>query len=281
MTHEARNKQADGLPHYLGLGTLDPSSKYVANGMVKAKYKSGAETVYEVSVSAQRSEIVEYFEGKELGRSIGQGLGQAFFYHMMGIPIGDHPRLQELFAEITTGRNINIITSPKRKFALYPGGIIFVLHLPINASNRATWEAFTGWQDDLGNTDPLRPESIHDGHILKLSSRGEVLVESVTIAEYSTLLIRLKPAIDLIMESGLVLPDKENRLTVMPFQESTAGQLRIYPGDEARGFLTFSVLPLSQAKLAEHGLVELFREASLEFLSNLAKSRGLDERPIS
>ncbi len=152
-----------------------------------------------------------------------------------------------------------------------------MLNLPVAGSNRATWEAFTGWQNDLDNTDPLRLESIHSGHILKLSSQGEVLEESVTIAEYSTLLIRLKPAVDLIMESGLVLPEKENRLTVMPFQESAASQLRVYPGDEDRGFLTFSVVPLSQAKMSEHGLVELFREGSLQLLSNLPGNQELGE----
>jgi len=267
MKQEAPKRLADALPPYLGLGILDPSSTYERNGKVKAKYKSGTETIYDVTVSAQRSEIVEYFQGKELSRSFGQGLGQAFFYHMMGLPIEDHPRLQELFAEIIAGRNIHVICNPKKKFVMYPAGICFMLNLPVASSNRATWEAFTGWQDDLDDTDPLRPESIHGGHILKLSSRGDVLTESVTIAKYSTLLIRLKPAVDLIVESGLVLPEKENRLAVMAFQESTAGQLKIYPGDEDRGFLTFSVLPLSQAKLAEHGLVELFREASLEMLS--------------
>jgi hypothetical protein len=277
MKHEARNKQAGVLPHYLGLGTLDPSSTYEANGMIKAKYKLGTETIYDVAVSAQQSEIVEYFGGKELARSVGQKLGQAFFYHMMGLPIEDHPRLQELFTEITTGRNIHVLCNPKHKFVMYPAGICFVLNLPVASSNRATWEAFTGWQDDLDNTDPLRPESIHGGHILKLSSQGDVLVESVTIAKYSTLLIRLKPAVDLIVESGLVLPEKENRLTVMPFQESAASRLRIYPGDEDRGFLTFSVLALSQAELAEHGLVELFREGSLQLLSNLPANQELRE----
>ncbi len=277
MKHEARNKKAGVLPHYLGLGTLDPSSTYEGNGMIKAKYKLGTETIYDVAVSAQQSEIVEYFQGAVLSRSIGQGLGDAFFRHMMGLPIEDHPRLQELFTEITAGRNVYALCNPKRKFVMYPGGICFVLNLPVASSNRATWEAFTGWQNDLNNTDPLRPESIHGGHILKLSSQGDVLVESVTIAQYSTLLIRLKPAVDLIVESGLVLPEKENRLAVMPFQESTAGQLRVYPGDEDRGFLTFSVLPLSQAKLAEHGLVELFREGSLQLLSNLPGNQGLGE----
>ena len=277
MKHEARKRLADALPHYLGLGTIDPSSTYEGNGVIKAKYKLGTETIYDVAVSAQQSEIVEYFQGAVLGRSMGQGLGQAFFRHMMGLPMEDHPRLQELFTEISKGRNIHVLCNPKHKFVMYPAGICFVLNLPVTSSNRATWEAFTGWQNDLHNTDPLRPESIHGGHILKLSSQGEVLVESVTIAEYSTLLIRLKPAVDLIMESGLVLPEKENRLAVMPFQESTAGQLRIYPGDEDRGFLTFSVLPLSQAKLAEHGLVELFREGSLQLLSNLPANQELRE----
>jgi len=268
MKREARKRLADTLPHYLGLGILDPSSTYERNGMVKAKYKSGTETIYDVAVSAQRSEIVEYFGGKELARSVGQKLGQAFFYHMMGLPIEDHPRLQELFAEITTGRNVYVLCNPKRKFVMYPGGICFVLHLPVTSSNRATWEAFAGWLEDCGDTTPLRTELIQEGHILKLSPQGEVLVESVTIAECSTLLIKLKAAVDLIVESGLVLPEKENRLAVMPFQESAASQLRIYPGDEDRGFLTFSVLPLSQAKLAEHGLVELFREVSLQLLAN-------------
>jgi len=277
MKQEARKRQADALPPYLGLGILDPSSTYETNGIVRAKYKSAAETVYDVSVSAQRSEIVEYFEGKELSRSIGQGLGQAFFYHMMGLPIDEHPRLQELFTEITTGRNINVICNPKHKFVIYPVGIGFLLHLPVTNSNRATWKAFSGWLEDCGDTAPLRTELTHKGHILKLSSQGDVLVESVTIAECSTILIRLKSAVDLIVESGLVLPEKENRLTVMPFQESAASQLRVYPGDEDRDFLTFSVLPLTQAKLDEHGLVELFREASLQLLSNLPVNQGLGE----
>ena len=275
MKHEARKRLADALPPYLGLGSLDPSSTYERNGKVSAKYKSGTETIYDVAVSAQRSEIVEYFQGAVLSRSIGQGLGDAFFQHMMGLPVEDHPRLQELFAEIATGRNINIVCDPKHKFVMYPAGIGFVLHLPVTSSNRATWEAFAGWLRDGGDAVPLRTELTHEGHILKLSAQGEVLVESVTIAECSTLLIKLKTAIDLIVESGLVLPEKENRLTVLPFQESAASQLRVYTGDEDRGFLTFSVLPLSQEKLAEHGLVDLFREASLQLLSNLTGNREL------
>ncbi len=277
MKHEARSKQAGVLPHYLGLGTLDPSSTYEANGMIKAKYKLGTETIYEVAVSAQQSEIVEYFQDAVLCRSIGQKLGEAFFRHMMGLPMEDHPRLQELFTEITRGRNINLISNPEHKFVMFPAGICFVLNLPLTSSNLATWEAFSGWLEEFGDTTPLRPEKVLEGHILKLSAQGDVLVESVTIAQWSTLLIRLKPGVDLIMESGLVLPEKEHRLTVMPFQESAASQLRIYPGDEDRGFLTFSVLPLSQAKLAEHGLVELFREGSLQLLANLPGKQRLGD----
>ena len=265
--HAAREGWVKGLPPYLGFGTLDPSSIYETNGTVKAKYKSGAETVYDVSVSAVRSEIVEYFEGKELSRSIGQELSQAFFYHMMGLPMNDHPRLQELFTEITRERNINVICSPKRNFVMYPAGFGFGLRLPVTSSNRATWEAFSGWLGDCGDTAPLKPEVTQEGHILKLSAEGNVLVESVTIADCSTLLISLKRAVDLIVESGLILTVKEHRLTVLPIQELAAGRLTVYPGDEDRGFLTFSVLPLSQAKLAEHGLIELFGEISLKLLA--------------
>ena len=130
MTHEARKRQADALPPYLGCGILDPSSIYETEGELKAKYKSGTETVYDVSVSAQRSEIVEYFRGKELSRSIGQELSQAFFYHMMGLPMDDHRRLQELFTEITTGRNINVLCSPKHNFVMYPAGFGFRQQVP-------------------------------------------------------------------------------------------------------------------------------------------------------
>ena len=171
MTHDARKEQAGALPPYLGLGTLDPSSTYEANGTVKAKYKSGTETIYDVAVSAQRSEIVEYFEGKELSRSFGQELSQAFFYHMMGLPIDEHPRLQELFTEITMGRNINVLCSPKHNFVMYPAGFGFGLHLPVTSSNRATWEAFSGWLEDCGDTAPLKLEVTQEGHILKLSPR--------------------------------------------------------------------------------------------------------------
>ncbi len=160
---------------------------------------------------------------------------------------------------------------------MYPAGFGFGLRLPVTSSNRTTREAFSGWLEDCGDTAPLRPEMTQEGHILKLSTEGDVLVESVTIAECSTLLIKLKPAVDLIVESGLVLPEKENRLTVLPFQESAASLLRVHPGDEDRGFLTFSVLPLSQAKLTEHGLAELFREGSLQLLSNLPGNQGPGE----
>jgi hypothetical protein len=275
MTHKARKRQANALPSYLGLATLDPSSKHVANGTVKAKYKSGTETVYDVAVSAQRSEIVEYFEGKELSRSIGQELSQAFFYHMMGLPMDDHPRLQELFTSITTGRNIYVSFSPRHNFVMYPAGFGFGLRLPVTSSNRATWEAFSGWLEDCGDAAPLKPETTQEGHILKLSAEGDVLVESVTISDYSTLLINLRDAVDLIMESGLVLSEKEHRLTVLPIQELAASQLSVHPGDEDRGFVTFSVLPLTREKLAEHGLVKLFREVSLQLLSNLPGNQGL------
>ncbi len=149
--------------------------------------------------------------------------------------------------------------------------------MPVISSNRATWEAFSGWLEDCGDTAPLKPEVTQEGHILKLSAEGNVLVESVTIADCSTLLINLKRAVDLIVESGLILTVKEHRLTVLPILELPAGRLTVYPGDEDRGFLTFSVLPLTQEKLAEHRLVELFREVSLQLLSNLPGDQGLGE----
>jgi hypothetical protein len=201
MTHEARKRQANALPSYLGLATLDPSSKYVANGTLNAKYK----------------------------------------------------------------------------FVMYPAGFGFGLRLPVTSSNRATWEAFSGWLEDCGDAAPLKPETTQEGHILKLSAEGNVLVESVTIADCSTLLINLKDAVDLIMESGLILSEKEHRLTILPIQELAAGRLTVYPGDEDRGFVTFSVLPLTQAKLAEHGLEGLLREGSLQLLSNLPGNQGLGE----
>ena len=88
-------------------------------------------------------------------------------------------------------------------------------------------------------TAPLKPEVTQEGHILKLSAEGNVLVESVTIADCSTLLLNLEAAVDLIMESGIVLSGKEHRLTVAPIQELAAGRLIVHPGDDGRGFLTF------------------------------------------
>jgi len=277
VTNAARKKRIEALPPYLGLGTLDPSSQCVANGIVKAKYKSGTETIYGVSVSAQRSEIVEYFEGEELSRSVGQGLGQAFFYHMMGLPMDEHPRLQELFAEIAARGNIYISFSPDRKLVTYPAGYLFGLRLPITIANRATWEAFAGWLEDCGEAAPLKFSVTQDGFILKLSADGNVLLDEVTIADCSTLLLNLEAAVDLIMESGMVLSGKEHRLTVVPIQDLAKGRLTVHPGDEDRGFLTFSVLPLSRAKLAEQGLVELFREVSLQLLSSLPGNQALGE----
>ncbi len=76
MKHEARKRLAATLPPIRGLGILDPSSTYETNGMVRVKYKSGTETIYDVAISAQQSEIVEYFQGAVLGRSLGQELGE-------------------------------------------------------------------------------------------------------------------------------------------------------------------------------------------------------------
>ena len=277
MTNAARKKRIEALPPYLGLGILDPSSIYETDGVLKAKYKSGAETVYDVSVSAVRSEIVEYFDGRELSRSTHRTLGQAFLIHMMGLPMNNHSRLQELFTEITTGRNINVSCSPKRNFVMYPAGFGFGLRLPVTSSNRATWEAFSGWLEDCGDTAPLRPEMTQEGHILKLPAEGNVLVESVTIADCSTLLINLKHAVDLIIESGIVLSGKEHRLTVAPIQELVPGRLIVHPGDESRGFMTFSVLPLTRAELDEHGLEDLFREVSLGLLASTSGGREVHE----
>ena len=273
----ARKGWVKGLPPYLGLGILDPSSIYETNGTVKAKYKSGTETVYDVSVSAVRSEIVEYFEGKELSRSIGQELSQAFFYHMMGIPMDDHPRLQELFAEIATGRNIYISFCPDRKLVTYPAGYLFGMRLPITIANRATWEAFAGWLEDCGEAAPLKFDTAQDGFVLKLSTDGNVLLDEVTIADCSTLLLNLEAAVDLIMESGIVLSGKEHRLTVAPIQELAPGRLTVHPGDEGRGFLTFSVLPLTRAKLEEHRLEDLFREVSLGLLASSSRGGLMEE----
>ncbi|MFQ5921401.1 MAG: hypothetical protein ACE5M4_01015 [Anaerolineales bacterium] len=76
----ARERWIKDLPPYLGLGFLDPSSMYETSGMLKAKYKSGRETVYDVCVGAQRSEIVEYFASQELSWSTHRTLGQAFLF---------------------------------------------------------------------------------------------------------------------------------------------------------------------------------------------------------
>ena len=273
----AREGWIKDLPPYLGFGTLDLSSISESDGMLTATYKSGAETVYEVHVGMERSEIVEYFEGRELSRSTHRTLSQAFFYHMMGIPMDDHPRLQELFAEIATGRNIYISFCPDRKLVTYPAGYLFGMRLPITIANRATWEAFAGWLEDCGEAAPLKFDTAQDGFVLKLSTDGNVLLDEVTIADCSTLLLNLEAAVDLIMESGIVLSGKEHRLTVAPIQELAPGRLTVHPGDEGRGYLTFSVLPLTRAKLEEHRLEDLFREVSLGLLASSSRGGLMEE----
>ena len=104
----AREGWVKGLPPYIGIGTLDPSSISESGGVLRATYKSGTETVYDVFVSTQRSEIVEYFEGWELSRSTHRALGQAYLIYLMGLPMDDHPRLRELFSRIRADRNIYI-----------------------------------------------------------------------------------------------------------------------------------------------------------------------------
>ncbi len=62
--------------------------------------------------------------------------------------------------------------------------------------------------------------------------------------------------------------EKEHRLTVMSIEELARGRLIVYPGDESRGFLTFSVPPLTRAELEEHALEDLFREVSLRLIAS-------------
>ena len=273
----AREGWIKGLPPYIGFGTLDPSSISESGGVLTATYKSREETVYEVRVGAERSEIVEYFEGRELSRSTHRTLGQAFLIHMMRLPMDDHPRLRKLFRQIAVGRNININFYVDQGLVTYPAGYLFSLRLPITSANRAAWEVFADRVEQAGEAAPLKLLTENEGYILKLTVDGDVLVEEVAIAHCSALLFNLEGALDFIWESGAVLPVKEHRLTVMPIEELALGRLVVYPGDKCRGFLTFSALPLTPAELKEYGIEDLFREVSLGLLASTSGGREVDE----
>jgi hypothetical protein len=52
----------------------------------------------------------------------------------------------------------------------------------------------------------------------------------------------------------------------MSVEQFAEGRLWVYAGDRRRGFRTFSVVDLPLAELEEHGVGELFREASRQRL---------------
>ncbi|MFQ5921402.1 MAG: hypothetical protein ACE5M4_01020 [Anaerolineales bacterium] len=174
-----------------------------------------------------------------------------------------HPRLQELFSKIAAGRNIYINFPVAQGLVTYPAGYLFGLRQPITSANRSAWGLFADRLRDAGKAAPLKLVAVKEGFILKLTAAGVVLREEVAIADHSTLLLHLQDALDLICESDAVPGEKEQRLTVMSVEDLARGRLIVYPGDESRGFLPFSVLPLTHSKLEKHGLEDLYREVSL------------------
>ncbi len=267
----AREGWVKDLPPYIGFGTLDPSSISESDGVLTATYKSGTETVYEVRVG------VEYFGGQELSRTTGRRLGEAFLYRMIGLAMDHHPRLQELFNKIRADRNIRINFNVDQGLVTFPAGYLFGLRQPITSANRAAWELFADRLKEAGKAAPLKLLAVIEGFILKLTADGDVLIEEVAIAHCSSLLLNVEDALDLIWESDAVPAEKEHRLTVMPVETLAVDRLIVYPGDESRGFLTFSVLPLTRAEFEEFGLEDLFREVSLGLLASISGGREVNE----
>ncbi len=273
------------LPDYLGFGVLDRNSVVQSDAGVSANYVQGEEVVYEIMSEKSQCQISEYFQGEWIGESRDRVLEQAFLRHFSACSPFEHPRFGELYNQLTAGRNISVIFPQRPQAVYFPAGLIFSVRLPlVKGRNRKAWSAFR-------ESIKLSPESKllqfgkeNKGVLFRLSAAGEVSHEDILVGACTAMLINVARVVDLIWESGVVLPEKEYRLTVMDGPQARLGSLPIFLGDPARGFTTYSFVPLPHKSFNADVIESAFLDQSHKFLDSLANrqvdaSAGRPGRP--
>lgn len=268
QTSKKASKEPQELPPYLGLGVLDAGSVSTKAGKTTAAYMLGDEVVYRVMMSEKCSEVTEYFDREELGRSREATLRNAFLQYMMSFPPYENPRFERLYRQITEDRNIYLQFASEPQAIYFPAGYIFSLKQPIVSSNRAKWNALKKKLAREKDDGVVQLEGEKKSVILRLLDSGKVTVEDVDIGECSAILLNLAAATDLFWQSGVVPDEKEYRLIATDCYANLPGNMRFYLGEPARGFVTFSILGIDDIDAFDgmDNVIDLFADQSRQFL---------------
>jgi hypothetical protein len=187
----------------------------------------------------------------------------------MSQPPNKSKRLERLFNKLADNRNIFVRFAQQPPYLFYPAGYIVCLRQPIANNNKSI---FSKTEKALMDSNGIFTKlDKRNGIIIKLLEIGDVTVEQVIVADFSTTLLHLARSVDMLWGSGIVPEEKEYRLTVMDNSERPAGNISIYLGDISRGFLTFSVIVTEGADLDLEQVQSTFRESSFQFLESLKK----------
>ena len=260
----------EALPDYLGLGVLDSNSVEISPDKLVADYKLESEVIYRVSISDQNFKIVELLDGLVIATTSEHvSLQETFFHHLISQPPYQSKRFERLFHRLADNRNINVRFALKPQFLYYPSGYLFSLRQPIINSNKAIVNRLAKPLIDVSDQSNPKLSSIRDGVILRLQQTGEVAVEPIQVADFSSTLDQLVISVDSIWQSGMVPKEKEYQLTVLDSSMASAGNISIYLGDISRGFITFSVIVTEGADLDLEQVQNNFRDSSFQLLENL------------
>lgn len=250
------------LPDYLGFGILDRASIHQKEGKTHTRYMSGTDTVYQVTISPEEGELAEFYRGREIGRRVESSLTQAFFLHLAESNIEENPRFAAMVAHIRRDLGLHFLFEPQ--YVFFPAGFIFTIRFPMMDSNRQPWMSLRGriTPDSM----PLKLDKEYPVAILRMSTVGEVTTEHVTAVDCSALMINLVEALDLLLSSGVTLPQEEYRPVVMNATEQ--GQIRLHPLSGDLGLIAYSVLPLESPTVSLDQAVQKFKQAAQSYRAN-------------
>jgi hypothetical protein len=278
---EARKMQSassstyQGLPSYLGLGTLDQRSVVTADGRTNANYLLGGEVLYRVSIGKEECSLEELLDGALYGTSTSSTLKQAFLGHFAVYLPYESERFRRLYHRVRDNRNI-YLEFPGRhgipQAALFPAGYVFTLRQPVVEQKLAEWNALKATIETQGDSAPLRVEKERKGAILRLTNARKVEAEQILVVDFSTILVNLVAATDCLWQSGLIAPGKEYRLEVREFSEFEQIKSALYLGDRERGVITYALVTARDGgKVDLRTETKAFRESSGQFLASLQR----------
>ncbi len=250
------------LPEYLGLGVLDRTSIQRTKGSTSARYLSGDDTVYQVTVSSHKGELVEFYEGREIGRRVESSLIQTFFLHWAESNPEKNPRFGAMLTHIREDLGLHFIFSPQ--YIFFPAGFIFTIRFPMTEQDRQSWMLL---RDKLtSGSGLLRSEREGAGAILRMPTRGGVTTEHVTIVDCSAMMIHLLDSLEVLSSKGMNRREEEYRPVVMNATEQ--GYIRLHPLRDDRGFLAYSVLPLDLPTVSLEQAIQKFQQAAQSLRAN-------------